>query len=169
MQAHRRDGRLCSYPALPGEDDRGIRGKVRHDSETRSIRSTHTYSSWCGVGMLAPTVVQHSCVEVWRSCFPYVFSRGTGDTPHQAATLALCTPLPWRPTILLPRHLFYLSWTYCVLRCWAVGCFIVPRPARSFERAVVVIVDRPLAQFQENVLPKSAPRSGRSTELRSQH
>ena len=31
------------------------------------------------------------------SCFPYVFSGRTGDTPHQAATLALCTPPPRDP------------------------------------------------------------------------
>ena len=30
-----------------------------------SISSMHTYSSWSGVGTLAPALVQHSCVEVW--------------------------------------------------------------------------------------------------------
>ena len=65
VQAHRRDGRSSSYSASLGEDDRGIRCLVRHDSETRSISSMHTYSSWSGVGTLAPALVQHSCVEVW--------------------------------------------------------------------------------------------------------
>ena len=70
------------------------------------------------------------------------------------------------------RYVLWYKWR--LLRGLAVGCFIVPRRVRLFERAVVVIVDRQYVQFQENpslfhILPKSALRSGRSTELRSQH
>ena len=74
-----------------------------------------------------------------RSCFPYVFSGGTGDTAHERTvrTLALCTStyhltLTWRPIIRRPRYLRYLSWTRCALRCWAV-CTLVQMdiPTRS--------------------------------------
>ena len=149
-----------------------------------------------------------------QSCFLYVFSRGTGDTPRQAPALASCTPpprthaphrcedhfqpgrdgngrertvrsgnarpppparqhsLPRLNAMCTGRSVLWYKWR--LPRGLAVGCFIVPRRAPLFELAVVVIVYRPHAQFQKNpsllhILPKSAPQSCRSTELRSQH
>ena len=44
----------------------------------------HTYSSWSGVGTLAPALVQHSCVEVWSPRHDFgsvLFSTSSVEAP----------------------------------------------------------------------------------------